>query len=221
MTKRTKIWAIKAKIFSSSYSTALPEVYERFVSILDVIILSHLQKSSVSGKSVSKYKFLTFILPCRTFNTVAKRLKHILPKNKKLHHRPYLKPFGKLRNKMESSDIENKLAKYSSSPSINPPVYIFTDAIKQAMGSFAEAHQQSMVAMAARNSEALASAVEKITAILTSCDGQYFSGSSYTRFSPSPSAHNVLVAENGTVYPPHGCLSDLSVAATVASRKSG
>ena len=47
---------------------------------------------------------------------------------------------------------------FASSPPVDPLVYIFSDAIKQAMESFAAAHQRSMVHMAA-----LVAAVDKIS----------------------------------------------------------
>ena len=56
--------------------------------------------------------------------------------------------------------------------------------------------------MVERNSEALASAAEKINATLTSRDGHTLLEVPSRSFSPSPSAHTFLVAEKGTAYPP-------------------
>ena len=50
---------------------------------------------------------------------------------------------------MESSGAsKDDVATDSSSPSVNPSVFILSDAIKQVMASFAEAHQQTMAAVA-------------------------------------------------------------------------
>ena len=67
------------------------------------------------------------------------------------------------------------------------------------MDSFAEAHQQSMSAIADRNSEALAAAVEKITATLIHTSPEVPSPVS----SPSPSAHPFSVADKGAAYIQH------------------
>ena len=98
-----------------------------------------------------------------------------------------------------------------------------------------------MAAMANRNSEALATAVEKITATLISREGH----TSPEVPSPSPSAHNFLVADKGAASPPawahtsqlasvdfwhaaplrlrkrRGAHTDLLVATIVASGHSG
>ena len=77
---------------------------------------------------------------------------------------------------------------FTSSPPVDPSVYIFSDAIKQAMESFAAAHQWSMAHMAEKNAAALVAAVNKISETLTSL--------------PPSSAHAKLVAEKHIVCPP-------------------
>ena len=54
---------------------------------------------------------------------------------------------------MDHSSPERKTpdTKEITSPSVDPSVYIFSNAIKQAMESFADAHPQSMAAMADTN----------------------------------------------------------------------
>ena len=74
--------------------------------------------------------------------------------------------------------------------------------IKQAMASFAEAHTQSMAAMTDQNSEALATAVEKITATLISPEGHISPEVPSPVSLPSPSAHTFLVADKGAASPP-------------------
>ena len=97
-----------------------------------------------------------------------------------------------------SSDTENVSDLVGSLSSVNPSVYIFSDAIKQAMGTFAAAHQQSMAAMANKNASALAAAVNSISATLSSWGGH----TSQEVPPPSlPSAHTTLVAENREAYP--------------------
>ena len=70
-------------------------------------------------------------------------------------------------NKMEHMDSPKKDSEtlrgtnavdtdtFASCPPVDPSVYIFSDAIKQAMESFATAHQQSMAHMAEKNAAAL------------------------------------------------------------------
>ena len=77
---------------------------------------------------------------------------------------------------------------FASSPPADPLVYIFSDAIKQMMESFAAAHQRGTAHMAEKNAAALGAAVEKISETLTSL--------------PPSSAHTKLVAEKHIVYPP-------------------
>ena len=87
-----------------------------------------------------------------------------------------------------SGTIAVDTATFASSPPVDPSVYIFLDAIKQAMESFAAAHQWSMAHMAEKNAAALVAAVDKISETLTSL--------------PPYSAHTKLVAEKHIVYPP-------------------
>ena len=47
-------------------------------------------------------------------------------------------------------------------------IYIFSDAIKQVMGTFAAAHQQSMADRTDKNASALAAAVDRISTTLSS-----------------------------------------------------
>ena len=82
-----------------------------------------------------------------------------------------------------------------SSPCVDPSVFIFLMPLSRRCP---EAHTQSMAAMATRNSEALATAVEKITATLISREGHI----SLEVPSPSPSAHTYLVADKGAASPP-------------------
>ena len=89
--------------------------------------------------------------------------------------------------------------------------------------SFAEARTQIMAAMADRNSEALATAVEKITATLISREGH----TSPEVPSPSPSAHTFSVADKGAASPPARAHTsqvasvDFCRVATLSVRKSG
>ena len=72
---------------------------------------------------------------------------------------------------MDSSlDTENVSDTIGSLSSVNPSVNIFSDAIKQAMGTFAAAHQQSMADMVDKNASALAAAADRISATLSSRD---------------------------------------------------
>ena len=64
--------------------------------------------------------------------------------------------------------INNHIREMDEQSKTTPSVYIFSDAIKQAMEGFAVAHRDSMAAMAEKNSEALAAAVGRIAETLTS-----------------------------------------------------
>ena len=99
-----------------------------------------------------------------------------------------------------SSDTENVSGPVGSLSLVNPSVYIFSDAIKQAMGTFAAAHQQSMADMADKNASALAAAVDRISATLSS-QGGHTSQEVPPPSLPSTSAHTTLVAENREAYP--------------------
>ena len=105
-----------------------------------------------------------------------------------------------------SSDTESVSDPVGSLSSVNPSVYIFSDAIKQVIGTFAAAHQQSMADMADKNASALAAAVDRILATLSSW-GRHTSQKVPPPSLPSPSAHTTLVAENREAYPSTGtCL---------------
>ena len=97
-----------------------------------------------------------------------------------------------------SSDTENVSDPIGSLSSVNPSVYIFSDAIKQVMGTFAAAHQQSMADMADKNASALAAAVYRISATFS---GGHTSQEVLPPSLPSPSAHTTLVAENREAHP--------------------
>ena len=99
-----------------------------------------------------------------------------------------------------SSDTENVSDPVGSVPLVNPLVHIFSDAIKQAMGTFVAAHQQSMADMADKNASALAAAVDIISATLSSLGG-HTSQEVPPPSLPSPSAHTTFVAENREAYP--------------------
>ena len=101
-----------------------------------------------------------------------------------------------------SSDTEHVSDPVCSLSSVNPSVYIFSDAIKQAMGTFAAVHQQSMTEMADKNASALADDVDRISATLSSRGG-HTSQEVPPPSLPSPSAHTISVAENREAYP-HG-----------------
>ena len=100
---------------------------------------------------------------------------------------------------MDDSSPERKTpdTKEITSPSADPSVYIFSDAIKGAMESFADAHHQSMAAMADTN----AAAVKRIARTMTPCVGHTSSEVPSHGISRSPSAHAFSAAEKGTVSP--------------------
>ena len=72
---------------------------------------------------------------------------------------------------MDDSSPERKTpdTKEITSPSVDPSVYIFSDAIKRAMESFADAHRQSMAADT--NAATLEAAVDRIAQTMTPCVG--------------------------------------------------
>ena len=68
------------------------------------------------------------------------------------------------------------------------------------MGTFAAAHQQGMADMADKNASAIAAAVDRISATLSS-RGRRTSQEVPPPYLPSPPAHTTLVAENREAYP--------------------
>ena len=98
---------------------------------------------------------------------------------------------------------------------------VATDVIKQAMASFAEAHQQSMEAMAERNLEALVPAVERITPTLAFCDGHTSPEVPSHGFSPYSLCTYLFGCRKRASLLRKGAHTDLSVATIVTSGNSG
>ena len=96
---------------------------------------------------------------------------------------------------MDNSSPERKTpdTKEITSPSVNPSVYIFSDAIKRAM--------ESIAAIADTNAAALAAAVDRIALTMTPRVGHTSSKFLHVAF-PRPLLHMPFpAAEKGTVSP--------------------
>ena len=115
---------------------------------------------------------------------------------------------------MDSSNAVVHPGTLSLSPSIDPLVLIISDAIKQAMESSTTAQQQSIAAMAEKNS--MDTLVAQISETLASHGGHIFLHPPHS-CPPSPSAHTILVAEKMICMPPStgtyhsGCLQEHSL----------
>ena len=112
---------------------------------------------------------------------------------------------------MDSSNAVVHPGTLSLSPSIDPLVLIISDAIKQAMESSTTAQQQSIAAMAEKNS--MDTLVAQISETLASHGGHIFLHPPHS-CPPSPSAHTILVAAEMICMPPStgtyhsGCLQE-------------